>query len=185
MNRTRTSTAGPRRVLGAVRLSHLTDETLSPAVQRERISGTITGTPTVAGSKSFTTRISDSGGLAINVAGSVAIQPHVSVSTTVLPKAWLNHSYTTTLAAAGGIKPFTWAVVGGALPTGLSLNATTGALTGIGTILGACVLLGRIAIGDWLTILIAVTALVALFLYRHLRRQKAAGRRQATGDRRQ
>jgi chromate transporter len=36
----------------------------------------------------------------------------------------------------------------------------------IGTILGACVLLGRIAIGDWLTILIAVTALVALFLWK-------------------
>jgi chromate transporter len=36
----------------------------------------------------------------------------------------------------------------------------------IGTILGACVLLGRIAIGDWLTILIAATALVALFLWK-------------------
>ena len=33
----------------------------------------------------------------------------------------------------------------------------------IGTILGACVLLGRIAIGDWLTILIGVAALVVLF----------------------
>jgi len=36
----------------------------------------------------------------------------------------------------------------------------------IGTILGACVLLGRIAIGDWLTVLIAVTALVALFRWK-------------------
>jgi chromate transporter len=36
----------------------------------------------------------------------------------------------------------------------------------IGTILGACVLLGRIAIGDWLTILIAVFALVALFRWK-------------------
>jgi len=36
----------------------------------------------------------------------------------------------------------------------------------IGTILGACVLLGRIAIGDWLTILIAVGALVALFRWK-------------------
>jgi len=36
----------------------------------------------------------------------------------------------------------------------------------IGTILGACVLLGRIAIGDWLTTLIAVTALVALFRWK-------------------
>jgi chromate transporter len=36
----------------------------------------------------------------------------------------------------------------------------------IGTILGACVLLGRIAVGDWLTILIAVSALVALFRWK-------------------
>jgi chromate transporter len=33
----------------------------------------------------------------------------------------------------------------------------------IGTILGACVLLGKIAIGDWLTALIAVGSLVVLF----------------------
>lgn len=36
----------------------------------------------------------------------------------------------------------------------------------IGTILGASVLLGRIAIGDWLTMLIGLTALIALFRWR-------------------
>jgi chromate transporter len=36
----------------------------------------------------------------------------------------------------------------------------------IGTILGACVLLGRIAIGDWLTILISVATLVVLFRWK-------------------
>jgi chromate transporter len=36
----------------------------------------------------------------------------------------------------------------------------------IGTILGACVLLGRIAIGDWLTILIGVVSLAALFRWK-------------------
>ena len=36
----------------------------------------------------------------------------------------------------------------------------------IGTILGACVLLGRIAIGDWLTVLIAGAALMALFVWK-------------------
>jgi chromate transporter len=36
----------------------------------------------------------------------------------------------------------------------------------IGTILGACVLLGRIAIGDWLTILIGGAALFALFRWK-------------------
>src|ERR1700751_1529254 len=33
----------------------------------------------------------------------------------------------------------------------------------IGTILGACILLGKIAIGDWLTALIALGSLVVLF----------------------
>src|SRR5690349_2369601 len=36
----------------------------------------------------------------------------------------------------------------------------------IGTILGACALLGRIAIGDWLTTLVGLAALVALFRWK-------------------
>ena len=36
----------------------------------------------------------------------------------------------------------------------------------IGTILGACVLLGKIAIGDWLTALIALGSLVVLFRWK-------------------
>jgi chromate transporter len=36
----------------------------------------------------------------------------------------------------------------------------------IGTILGACILLGRIAIGDWLTAAVALAALIALFRWK-------------------
>jgi chromate transporter len=36
----------------------------------------------------------------------------------------------------------------------------------IGTILGACVLLGRIAIGDWLTALVALMSLIVLFRWK-------------------
>ncbi len=36
----------------------------------------------------------------------------------------------------------------------------------IGTILGACVLLGRIAIGDWLTALVAAASLATLFRWK-------------------
>ena len=36
----------------------------------------------------------------------------------------------------------------------------------IGTILGACILLGRIAIGDWLTALIGVVSLAILFRWK-------------------
>jgi len=42
-------------------------------------------------------------------------------------------------------------------PTVLAFGAA------IGTILGACVLLGRIAIGDWLTALIGLASLAFLF----------------------
>jgi chromate transporter len=36
----------------------------------------------------------------------------------------------------------------------------------IGTIVGACVLLGKIAIGDWLTALIAAASLIVLFRWK-------------------
>jgi len=36
----------------------------------------------------------------------------------------------------------------------------------IGTILGACILLGKIAIGDWLTALVALVSLVVLFRWK-------------------
>jgi chromate transporter len=36
----------------------------------------------------------------------------------------------------------------------------------IGTILGACVLLGRIAIGDWLTAAVALGSLIVLFRWK-------------------
>jgi chromate transporter len=36
----------------------------------------------------------------------------------------------------------------------------------IGTILGACILLGKIAIGDWLTALVAAICLVVLFRFK-------------------
>jgi chromate transporter len=36
----------------------------------------------------------------------------------------------------------------------------------IGTILGACILLGRVAIGDWFTVALGIAALIALFLWK-------------------
>ena len=48
----------------------------------------------------------------------------------------------------------------------------------IGTILGASVLLGKIAIGDWLTALIALASLAALFRWKISNPQKLTRRRQ-------
>jgi len=42
-------------------------------------------------------------------------------------------AYSATLAAKGGTTPYTWSLTSGALPAGLSLNASTGAITGTPT----------------------------------------------------
>jgi ribosomal protein S11 len=53
------------------------------------------------------------------------------------PTGTVGVSYTTTFAGAGGTAPLTWSLVGGALPTGLSFNATTGVLSGTPTAVGS------------------------------------------------
>ncbi len=51
------------------------------------------------------------------------------ITTNSLPNARVGRSYSTTLARSGGVTPFTWSV-NQSLPAGLSLNTSTGAITG-------------------------------------------------------
>jgi hypothetical protein len=54
----------------------------------------------------------------------------VSIGTTSVPAGRVAVPYTATLQASGGKGTYTWSVVSGALPGGLTLNATTGAVSG-------------------------------------------------------
>ena len=54
----------------------------------------------------------------------------VEVATTSLPNGMVNGAYSATLAATGGTTPYTWSIVGGFLPPGLSLDPVAGALSG-------------------------------------------------------
>ena len=58
------------------------------------------------------------------------------LTTTSLPSATVNATYSGTLSATGGTPPYKWFVSAGALPAGLTLNSTTGAITGIPTATG-------------------------------------------------
>ena len=62
--------------------------------------------------------------------------PAFAVSTTAADFGVVGNAYTSTLAATGGTAPFTWMRFGGVLPTGLSLNAATGVVTGTPTAAG-------------------------------------------------
>jgi hypothetical protein len=54
----------------------------------------------------------------------------LAISTTALPQALVGSAYTGTLVAAGGTSPYTWSIISGALPVGLSLAANTGIISG-------------------------------------------------------
>ena len=54
----------------------------------------------------------------------------LTITTTSLPGATQYAAYSATLAATGGMTPYTWSILSGTLPAGLSLNPGTGGISG-------------------------------------------------------
>jgi hypothetical protein len=99
-------------------------------------SGVITGTPTAAGTVSFTLKVTDSGSPAQTAteALSIAIAPSaLTITTAALPGGTVGVAYSATVAALGGTAPYGWSTLSGSLPAGLTLNPLTGAITGTPT----------------------------------------------------
>ena len=84
--------------------------------------GVIGGTPSAAGTFSFTVQVNDALNGAATKAFSISIVNPVIISTNTLVSGTVGISYTQALAATGGTSPYTWSVVSGALPVGLSLS---------------------------------------------------------------
>jgi Putative Ig domain len=58
------------------------------------------------------------------------LSSQIKISTSSLPNGQSGTAYSTTLTATGGVSPYTWSLTGRSLPAGLTLNASTGAITG-------------------------------------------------------
>ena len=94
--------------------------------------GTISGTPSAPGTSSFTVRAT-SGTQSGTRDLSITIQaPEVVITTSALAGGSAGAAYSQTLAATGGTGVFTWTVLGGALPAGLTLSAA-GVISGTPT----------------------------------------------------
>jgi large repetitive protein len=97
--------------------------------------GAITGSPTGPnGTASFTVKFTDNSNPPQSVTQAlsivVSLPPAPVITTTLLPNGTVATPYNQTLGLSGGHGPFTWSIISGALPSPLTLNASTGAITG-------------------------------------------------------
>ena len=96
--------------------------------------GVLSGNPSTSGSFNFTVQVSDSRQptpLSTTKAFSLTVISPLTITTnSPLPSAVQESSYSQTLAAAGGLPPYSWSVTSGSLPAGLALAPSTGVLSG-------------------------------------------------------
>jgi Putative Ig domain/Bacterial Ig-like domain (group 3) len=104
--------------------------TLPPGFSINAATGTISGTATTTGNYSFTLSATDH----IDFIGTqsytlVVGAPTITLSPTTLLAATIGVGYSATFTASGGAAPYTYSLLAGALPTGVTLT-TTGVLSG-------------------------------------------------------
>ena len=87
--------------------------------------GVISGKPTTAGTYTFTSKVVDSKGYSDTSVCAIIVQaPTIDLEcgSCGTAKATLNKSYSEQLQVIGGKSAFTFSIVSGSLPSGLSLN---------------------------------------------------------------
>ena len=123
---------------GQVQFAAVVSNTSNTAVTWSSSAGSISANglftiPANSGTKSVTvTAKSVSSGTAASVVVAVTLQTsHLKIATGSVPPGTAGTSYTDTLAGTGGTQPYSWSVIGGALPSGLQLDSLTGVISGL------------------------------------------------------
>lgn len=110
---------------------NLTSGALPVGLTLNAASGTLSGTPIAGGTYNFIVRALDVNNASGTQAYSLPIAaPTVTLTPSTLSAPTAETAYGATLTAAGGTGPYSFLVVSGALPSGLTLNASTGVLSG-------------------------------------------------------
>lgn len=109
--------------------------TLPPGLSFSTSTGAITGTPTTAGSYSISVTATNAAGTSAAVTIGFTISLPAPVVTGGTLSGTVSTAFTYTISATNS--PTSYAVASGALPNGLSLNSTTGQITGTPTTAGS------------------------------------------------
>jgi hypothetical protein len=109
---------------------------LVPGLTFDPASLTLSGTPSAGGSYNMTIQAADSANLTASKSLSLTITAaSLSITTSrQLPDGRLNQAYSQSIAATGGQPPYRWSANG--LPAGLTINSTTGLISGTPTAAG-------------------------------------------------
>ncbi len=102
------------------------------------LNGLISGTPTQAGTSSFTIEATDANGCIGTRVYTVTVNcPTVTVNPLTLPNGIVGAAYNQTFTQTGGSGTPTWSLSAGSAPPGLTLSPTTGLLSGTPTGFGS------------------------------------------------
>jgi hypothetical protein len=97
-------------------------------------SGIISGTPAgLAKNYNFTVRVRDQWNTSVIKSFTFPIAKKLRIASSGLKQGKVGQSYFALLKAVRGKTPYSWSIVSGVLPPGLSLDGGTGALTGTPT----------------------------------------------------
>ena len=112
--------------------------TLQPGLSLAASSGVLSGTPTQQGSFTFTVTVGDGIAPSASREFTVAIVPKpITITTLTLPSILVGDSYLQSVQATGGSGPLTWSVGAGSLPPGVSIDVSSGGMSGQTTTTGS------------------------------------------------
>jgi Putative Ig domain len=89
--------------------------------------GVISGTPTTLGSTTFKIQVTDvqTPKQAVDTATkSITVNQPLAISTTSLTSGTVGVPYSGSITATGGVPPYTWSIISGTLPAGLTLSSS-------------------------------------------------------------
>jgi Pro-kumamolisin, activation domain/Putative Ig domain len=92
--------------------------------------GTISGTPMTSGASMVTLKVTGASGASATQSLSFAIEPKLAITSSTGVTVFTGTPLSFTPSASGGLGPDTWSISAGSLPNGLSINASTGTISG-------------------------------------------------------
>ncbi|MFZ3098970.1 MAG: IPTL-CTERM sorting domain-containing protein, partial [Desulfosalsimonadaceae bacterium] len=118
----------------------MTAGTLPAGLSPITAGGLIAGTPTTAGTFTFTVTATDQNGCtgvqAYTIVINAPVCPPITLLPTILPAGTVNSAYSQTITASGGAAPYSFTMTAGTLPAGLSPITAGGVIAGTPTTAG-------------------------------------------------